>query len=390
MLAAGLGISTLLDSDSAGRQAAERAVARLDAAGPDLALIVVSAAHGQGLPRAVRAARNAIGARVVGASVEGIVAPDVEVSSYPAVLVLALATEGSEVAPFFVRDAASEPGRVGDEIAARVGELAEDDLVVLLADSHSIDPNALSKGLAGPLNGAAVLGAGAAPIPRGRPLLWDGEDLASDAVVGWAMRGARPRLAIAQAGRAVTPQLRVTRARGNWVLGLGGRPALDVYQETARQLGLEACTESAPPLLVGFCDPPRLDGMGAGGRLRVRNVVGFDRDRRAFSVPEATYSGQEIALVELDPTAARADLAARLDELATFFSKPPKFGLYFNCRARGASLFGEPGVEASHLANVFADCPIAGVTGPFQIASMARGEAPVVLTYAGALALVDS
>jgi small ligand-binding sensory domain FIST len=77
-----------------------------------------------------------------------------------------------------------------------------------------------------------------------------------------------------------------------------------------------------------------------------------------------------------------------VDQLEGLRDPQPAFGLYFNCRGRGASLFGEAGVEATYLANAFADCPIAGLSGPFQLAPLSPGEVPAVLTYAGALALI--
>jgi small ligand-binding sensory domain FIST len=182
----------------------------------------------------------------------------------------------------------------------------------------------------------------------------------------------------------VTPTLRVTRSRGRWIVGLDGRPALEVYEEAAAAAGLGAGSEVAPPLLLGLSADR--DGPAAAppdGWL-VRNVVGLDRERGAISVPEPVASGQEVVLMRLDAEAAHRDFVARLAELAD----PARgFGLYFNCQARGASLFGRAGVEATELANAFADCPVAGVSGPFQIAPFGSRARPAVLTYAGALAV---
>ena len=109
-------------------------------------------------------------------------------------------------------------------------------------------------------------------------------------------------------------------------------------------------------------------------------------DERAFALPEAVACGDRIALAIREPESARADLKLMLAGLA---GGKPAFGLYFNCATRGASLFGDPGVEAACLANAFADVPIAGLISPYQIAPMALRSDPLVLTYAGALALVD-
>jgi small ligand-binding sensory domain FIST len=393
MIRAGLGISTLLDGEAAADEAAAVALSRLGSDSVDVALAVASAAHGRALPDIARRACDALGTvRVVGGSVEGIVAPDVEVSSYPAVMVLALS--GVEATPFLVRDVAGDERRVGEDVAARAGgSFVEGDLALVLPDSLGLDTRPLLEGLIDHLGAATLMGTGAAPAPRGRALLWQGREVADEGVAGFVLRGVRPRVAIAQAGRCITEPFTVTRARGNWVLGLDGRPALDVYNETARRLGLDAGGEGVPPLLAGMTRA----GAGAAeseGALLVRNVVGLDPSRRGFSVPEAVASGDRLALVVLDPESARARFAGQLEALGHSVSSPdspssPAFGLYLNCRARGASLFGEAGVEATCLANAFADRPIAGLIGPFQLAPPAPGADSVVLTYAGALALVD-
>ncbi len=376
----GLGISTILDPEAAAEEACRQALLGVGAGEVAVALVVASTAHGNSLSRVAMRCSDILGSRVVvGGAVEGIVAAGVEVSSYPAVMVLALA--GVEAASFLVRDLHGESGRAGEEIAARVGGvLAADDLVVVMLDSLDLGAPGLVAGLGEHLGPATILGTAAGHTPRGSSVLWHDGDISSEGVAGFVLRGVRPRLAIAQSGRAVTPVLSVTRARGNWVLGLDGRPALDVYLETARNAGLDPGAGGAPALLVGLC------GRSGPETLRVRNVVGLDHDRAAFSVPEPMASGQRLALVRLDADAARDGFVAQLDSLR---DPLPAFGLYFNCRARGASLFGEAGVEAMCLANAFADRPIAGLVGPFQLAPQRKGEDPVLMTYAGALALID-
>ena len=380
MTRAGLGISTVLDPEAAAEEACRLALARLGDLDVAVALVVASAAHGSSLSRVAKRSCGILGSRVVvGGAVEGIVAPGVEVNAYPAVMVLALA--GLEAVPFLIRDLQGESGRAGEEIAARVGgALASDDLVMVMADSLGLSAQHLVAGLAEHLGPATILGTGAGHTPRGSSVLWHDGDISSEGVAGFVLRGVRPRLAIAPAGRAVTPLLSVTRARGNWVFGLDSRPALDVYFEAARDAGLDPDAGSPPPLLVGLC------GRNGAEGLQVRNVVGLDRERAAFSIPEPMASGQRLAFVQLDANTARERFVEQLDGLR---EPPPAFGLYFNCRARGASLFGEAGVEAKCLANAFADRPIAGLVGPFQLAPQRQGGEPVVMTYAGALALVD-
>ena len=118
MTRAGLGVSTVLDPEAAAEEACRLALERLGDGEVAVAWVVASAAHGSSLSRVATRAFGVLGCRVVvGGSVDGIVAPDVEVSSYPAVMVLLLAAVEAE--PFLVRDLDDEPYRAGEEVAAR-------------------------------------------------------------------------------------------------------------------------------------------------------------------------------------------------------------------------------------------------------------------------------
>jgi small ligand-binding sensory domain FIST len=79
------------------------------------------------------------------------------------------------------------------------------------------------------------------------------------------------------------------------------------------------------------------------------------------------------------------------EQLTALSSPPPGSGIYFNfsCRARGHALFGEDGSEARKIANSFAYISISGAIGSCQFAPLAPGGPAELLTYAGALALVD-
>ncbi len=326
MTRAGLGVSTVLDPEAAAEEACRLALERLGDREVAVAWVVASAAHGSSLSRVAKRAFSVLGCRVVvGGSVEGIVAPDVEVSSYPAVMVLLLAAVEAE--PFLVRDLDGEPYGAGREVAARIGgDLAPEDLVVVMPDSLGLNAAKLATGLAEHLGPATILGTGATPARRGSVALWHDGEISGDGVAGFVVRGVRPRLAIAQAGRPVTRLLAVTRARGSWVLGLDGRRALDVYLETARDLGLAPGAEGPSALLVG------LSGRNGSEGMLVRNLVGFDRQRHAFSVPEQMTSGDALAFVVLDADAAREQFVDQLEHLR---DPQPAFGLVLQLPGTG-------------------------------------------------------
>jgi small ligand-binding sensory domain FIST len=73
--------------------------------------------------------------------------------------------------------------------------------------------------------------------------------------------------------------------------------------------------------------------------------------------------------------------------LAELGGTAPALGLYFNCCARGTSLFGVPGLEAAYLEQAFRGSPVAGMLGSCEFGPI--GGTTELLTYTGVLALLD-
>ena len=56
-------------------------------------------------------------------------------------------------------------------------------------------------------------------------------------------------------------------------------------------------------------------------------------------------AGDPILFCRRDPESARRDMVRMVRQLAGRLAGPPKAGVYVSCVARGAALFGEPGIE---------------------------------------------
>ncbi len=393
MLRAGAGISTALDPTAAGRGAAEEALRAAGAEAADCAVLLGTAAHGAALEGAVAAAAERLGTHaVVGGAVDALFAGDRFVEGNPGVAVLALAGCGpgldGEDAPgargggFLLRDLAGAEERAGEEVLAHVAQPGElpgaGDLLLLFADSRALLAQPLLASIAEALAPASVVGLGASPIPGARPLVWGGAEVAGAALAGLFVRGAGPAwLGVGNACRPLSGELRVTRARGHWVLGLDGRPALDLYREIAGEPAGEERPSGAQGLLAAIAvdeargpgDADRGAGFLASGAFRLRDIVGIDPERRAFSVPEPMASGRTLAFVRSDPEGARADLAA---QLTPDVWRDALFGLHFARRSGGPlAQFGTSlaGQVASRVppAPRMDGLPLIGGAGAYQI-----------------------
>ncbi len=119
----------------------------------------------------------------------------------------------------------------------------------------------------------------------------------------------------------------------------------------------------------------------------MRSLLGADVDSGALVVGAPVKEGQPIVPVLREGDSARDDLKEMLRRIAT---PPPdtayRFGLYFNCAARGLSLYGLPGIDTAYMSGALGHLPIAGFFGNAEIAPL-RGRSRL-FTHTGVLALV--
>jgi len=382
MVRAGVGVSSASDARAAAEEAVASAVEGTDRA--DAALLFATPGYEGELGALLEVAIGGLGTEaVVGATAHGVIGAGLEHEGGKALAVLAIS--GLEAHPFLIADLARDEAAVGEEIAIHLGgEARPEDLVVLLPDPRATRLDALLDGVREALGAARVVGAGAANALSGEPLQWCGTDIGSGALAGIALRAETvPRVGVTQACRPATDLLTITRREGNWILELDGRPALDVYREVARGPLAEDLRRAAAFLLVAL--PRDASAPLEPGGYLVRNVVGFEAERRAFALPERPATGDRIALVQREPEAARDDMKRMLERME---SRSPALGLYFDCCARGAGFFGVPGLEAAYLQQAFGATPLAGMFGSCEIGPIA--ERVELLTYTGVLALIDA
>jgi len=376
-----VGISTASEP----RRAAEAAVGSALAAGlrPDAALLFVGPGFGAALPELLATAEAALGTgQFVGASAHGVLACGREVEGAASVAVVAL--EGCEAHSFLLSDLAGHEASVGSEIAAQIGGAARpEDLVMLFPEPGSLELEILVRSVCEGLGTSTVVGVGAADPVGAAPSIWRGSRWQREGLAGLVLRGARPpRIGVTQACRPVTELLQVTRTQGHWVLGIEGRPALDVFREIAREPLAADLRRAAAFLLVAIPRDPA-DPLRPGSYV-VRHVVGFSEAQRAFALPERVKPGDAIALAVREPESAREDLQQMLAGLGTAV---PAVGVYFDCCARGGSFFGIEDLEAAYLDRAFAPAPVAGMFGACEIGPI--GRSVELLTYTGVLALLD-
>ena len=191
------------------------------------------------------------------------------------------------------------------------------------------------------------------------PLVAGGPSLASFGAAGIAGVMLAPEIAVAtsltQGCMPIGPTHRIDEARDNIVMVIDGRPALSVFLE---DIGPDLAQDLRRLGGVVFVGLP-VAGSDTGDYL-VRNIMAIDPGRGWVVVGAEIAAGDRILFCRRDPKSARHDMVRMVQQLAGRLNGPPKAGIYVSCVARGANLFGEPGVETRLIRETLGDFPLVG------------------------------
>ncbi|MBF8303103.1 MAG: uncharacterized protein HW396_1384, partial [Candidatus Dadabacteria bacterium] len=141
-------------------------------------------------------------------------------------------------------------------------------------------------------------------------------------------------------------------------------------------------------LFVGFTPDPK-DTEIIDGEYLVRNLIGINPDTGVIGVAENVREGQIMTFTVRHPILAREDLKQMLERLASLkdSQKPFKFGFYFNCCARGSSLYGYEGIDTAYITHALGEIPIIGFFGNSELAPLKGINR--LFTYTGVLVLIS-
>lgn len=200
----------------------------------------------------------------------------------------------------------------------------------------------------------------------------------------------------------------ITEVRGNFVVGLDGRPALEVLLadlELPEGQGQDAMLDQATDLLAKRFSHGLFVGLTEGAlarsadllrfssmrsephQLKVRPVVGMDPVNRAIAIAEDFKVGDRLAFCTRDENSARIDLTRMCAELREDLDAPaprlnslqaagfggisavrrPRGAVYIACNGRGAALFGQQGVELQIVREQLGDIPLIGFSANGEI-----------------------
>jgi len=326
---------------------------------------------------------------VVGSSGAGVLTGEGEIEGRGGVVVLVVASDAIIGRPFIFEPLKGNETHLGASFGEFVAKAQDKkSLMILLPDSYNGNPQALLQSMADKAGFHPVIGAGSTENGEaGATFQLCGDKVASNSVAGAYLSGEFDvHVDITQGCQPISEPMLITKAEGNLIYEINGRPAIEAF---ARLLKGPLAEDIRRALMVLFVGLPadRRENSVAPGKYLVRNIYGLDPDKGVLAVTDAVSEGEAMIFTMRDGQRAREDLGQMLRrQVQALEGRTPAFGLYFNCCARGNSLYGIPGIDSAYIRQALGEVPLLGMFGGYELAPL--GRANHLFAYTGVLALI--
>jgi small ligand-binding sensory domain FIST len=395
MIKAGVGQSLSENSNEAAREAASQAMERGELTTADWVLVFCTFPHRSSYKDILKSVCEITQTtNLAGCSAIGMLTNFGEVEGSPGVAVLAVSSDDIHADSFLIHNTEDGGMKAGIEIGERsmrmTSNKGENRLLMLLPDPFYIHPELLSRGIESRIGNIPIVGASASEHPAmSETYEFCGDTVATGAISGLMIHGSfTHKIGITQGCQPVGMPCIITKAANNMIYELDGQPAFEVLKKQVPLRILESGRELMHLLFIGLPTDPYLTEI-AGGEYLVRNLMGIIPETGIISVAANVKEGQIMTFAVRHPIMAREDLKQMIERLASSKEpdKPFKFGLYFNCCARGSSLYGYQGIDTAYINHILGDTPIIGFFGNSELAPLKGTN--YLFTYTGALVLIS-
>ncbi len=323
----------------------------LETSTPSLAVLFVSEYHLGSLREIVDSCHEILKPRtLIGASAQGVVAGCTEIEEGPAIALFCIASESLEVQPLLMEAIPS-----GDDVVILgwPGRVPDGASVLLLADPFSFPVGAFLDRINRDHPSVSTTGglASAGRAPGQNRLVLD-RTITSEGAVGAILTGIPVQTVVSQGCSPIGKPYVVTKAEGNVIYELGGKPATERLKESL-SAGEPESRLAFRGLHIGLvADENQVEFQR--GDFVIRNVVAADQESGAIAVGDVIEVGRTVQFHVRDAEASHQDLVALLS------GKQAEAALLFTCNGRGTPFFGTPHHDASVAAEMLGGVPLAG------------------------------
>jgi small ligand-binding sensory domain FIST len=325
--------------------------------------------------------------RLLGCNASGVIAGRREAEMKPAISILAMRLPGVRVHDFELTPAELARLEDGRALVAKLDLYPTDrPHFIAFGDPMSCDPDRLTALLNEGYPGAPLVGGLASGVQLRRPswMLLNG-DLVERGAAGVALTGdVAFDVVVAQGCRPIGEPLIVTKADGNVLLELGGRPPLEVLRETLSRCPPDDQSLARHSLFAGLVMSEGRARYGRGDFL-IRNLLGFDSDTGALTLGAALRPGQTLQFQLRDAQTSDVDFSTLLGAMPEP-DAAPRGALLVSCCGRGQGLYGEPDHDAALVQSRLGPLPLAGFFANGEFGSVAGRN--YVHGYTSSLAVI--
>jgi small ligand-binding sensory domain FIST len=166
------------------------------------------------------------------------------------------------------------------------------------------------------------------------------------------------RSIVSQGCRPIGSPMVVTRAEGNRILQLGGKPALEQLKSIFATLPVREQQMVNRGLHLGRAISEYRDRFQMGDFV-IRNVIGIDAESGGIAIADMVRTGQTVQFQIRDGETADIEFRQMLNRVAA--TARPQAGLLFTCNGRGTRLFSQKHHDAGLIRETLGAIPIAGL-----------------------------
>ena len=390
MLRAGVGQSQERETRQAVEAAGTQALARAGIARADFAMVFFTADHAAQSSALISALSKIVGTDcIVGSSGAGVLTDEGEIEGSAGVAVCVVSSDTLIARPFIFEPLRGNEANLGVSFGDFLAKTQDkNSLMILLPDTYQGNPQPLLTGMARRAGFHPVIGAGSSENgTTGATYQLCGDKLATNSVAGAYLSGDFTlRIDITQGCQPITEPMMITKAEGNLIYEINQRPALEVFARLLKGPLAEDIRRAVSVIFVGL-PANRQENSVADGQYLVRNIIGLDAEKGILGVADEVTEGDAVIFTMRDGERAREDLGQMLRRQSEALGdRKPAFGIYFNCCARGNSLYGIPGIDSAYIRQALGDVPLIGMFGGYELAPL--GRANHLFAYTGVLALI--
>jgi small ligand-binding sensory domain FIST len=345
--------------------ATEAAIELHEAMGPgaDVVFVFASFHHATAMMEAAEIVRSTVNpGHLIGVTAESVIAGGVEREGLAGFVVQGMRLPGARLHPWTItRDDGG--GRISDEsfIRERLGVTDDFRTAIVLADPFTTPVSILLPAIHRAGGGRSLRLTGGMASGGSRPgmnVLIHDEHVTDSGVIGLSVSGdIDVDFVVSQGCRPLGTPFVVTKAKGNVISELGGRPPLELLRSIAQSLPESDRQHLSRGVLLGVVIDEYKPRFGRGDFL-IRNILGIDQKRGAIAIGDRPRIGQTVQFHVRDAHTASEDLQLLLD--GQMLRPRPFAAMLFTCNGRGTRLFDRAHHDAAILHDRLDDVPLAG------------------------------